>query len=127
MAILLLLVGIFNYVNLHTVVMLRRAREFGIKKVFGANGKTIFLQLYFENFCLGAVALLFIWTLVEVTRNIVTSWFEIPVTSDLSLIYGYLSFYYWGCPSLRVSFHLFAIIMRLLSILSVLSVSVATL
>ena len=43
-AILLLLVGIFNYVNLYTVVMLRRAREFGVKKVFGANGKTIFLQ-----------------------------------------------------------------------------------
>ena len=82
-SILLLLVGVFNYVNLHTVVMLRRAREFGVKKVFGANGRTVFLQLYLENFCLGAVALLFIWTFVEVTRGIVTSWFEIPVTSDL--------------------------------------------
>ena len=97
-AILLLLVGIFNYVNLHTVVMLRRAREFGIKKVFGANGKTIFLQLYFENFCLGAVALLFIWTLVEVTRNIVTSWFEIPVTSDLSFDIWISGFLLWGMP-----------------------------
>ena len=97
-AILLLLVGIFNYVNLYTVVMLRRAREFGVKKVFGANGKTIFLQLYFENFCLGAVALLFIWTLVEITRNIVTSWFEIPVMSDLSFDIWISVFLLLGMP-----------------------------
>lgn len=82
-AFLLFLVGVFNYVNLHTVVMLKRAREFGVKKVFGASGREVFLQLYFENFCLGVVALLFIWTFVEVTRGIVTLWFEIPVVSDL--------------------------------------------
>lgn len=47
-AILLLLVGIFNYVNLYTVVMLRRAREFGVKKVFGANGKQYFATIFRE-------------------------------------------------------------------------------
>lgn len=97
-AVLLLLVGVFNYVNLHTVVMLRRAREFGVKKVFGANGKTVFLQLYSENFCLGAVALLFIWTFVEVTRGIVTSWFEIPVTSDLCFDIGVSAVLLFGMP-----------------------------
>ena len=58
----------------------------------------MFLQLYFENFCLGAVALLFIWTLVEITRNIVTSWFEIPVMSDLSFDIWISVFLLLGMP-----------------------------
>lgn len=103
-AALLLLIGIFNYTNLHTVVMLRRAREFGIKKVFGANGRAVFLQLYFENFCIGAVALLFVWTLVEVTRSIVATWFEIPVVSDAAFDLGVSACLLFGMPLLTSIF-----------------------
>jgi len=103
-AILLLLVGMFNYVNLHTVVMLKRAREFGVKKVFGANGKEVFLQLYCENFCLGAVALLFIWTFVEITRGIVTLWFEIPVVADARFDIWVSVFLLLGMPLLTTIF-----------------------
>ncbi|WP_294609173.1 ABC transporter permease [uncultured Bacteroides sp.] len=101
---LLLLVGMFNYINLHTVVMLKRAREFGIKKVFGANGKTVFLQLYSENFSLGAIALLFIWTFVEITRGIVTLWFEIPVVADLRFDIWLSVFLLLGMPLLTTIF-----------------------
>lgn len=80
---LLLLVGIFNYINLYTVVMLKRAHEFGIKKVFGASGSQIFFQIYLENFCLGVIALFFIWLFVEVTRSIVGHWLGIPVMADI--------------------------------------------
>lgn len=82
-AALLLLIGIFNYMNLHTVVMLKRAREFGIKKVYGAGSRQIFMQLYLENFCLGVIALFFIWLFVETTRTAVDHWFNIPVVADL--------------------------------------------
>lgn len=82
-SILLLLVGIFNYINLHTVVMLKRAREFGIKKVYGASGRQVFFQLYLENFCIGIVALFLIWLFVEVTRGIVNHWLGIPVVTDV--------------------------------------------
>ncbi|GHS97325.1 ABC transporter permease [Bacteroidia bacterium] len=47
--ILLLLIGIINYINIYTVVILRRNKEFGMKKVFGAEGFKIFYQLLFEN------------------------------------------------------------------------------
>lgn len=81
--VLLLLVGIFNYINLHTVVMLKRAREFGVKKVYGAGSKQVFFQLYSENFCLGVIALFFIWLFVEVTRGVVDHWLGIPVITDI--------------------------------------------
>ena len=81
-ALLLLFVGIFNYINLHSVIMLRRARELGIKKVYGAKGKQIFGQLYLENCIVGFVALFFIWLLIEITQGLVSNWFNIPVQSN---------------------------------------------
>ena len=42
---LILLVGVVSYINIYTVVILRRGRELGIKKVFGAGGHNIFIQL----------------------------------------------------------------------------------
>ncbi|MDR0976448.1 MAG: ABC transporter permease [Prevotellaceae bacterium] len=83
-AILLLLVGIANYINLNTVIMLRRGREFGVKKVFGAKGRQIFVQLYAENFVLVLLSLLFVWSFVELTRGLVQRWFDIVVISNVS-------------------------------------------
>lgn len=80
---LLLLVGVSNYVNLYTVVMLKRGRELGVKKVFGAGRGRIFCQLYAENVCLNAFVLLLVWALMEATRVPVEQWFEIPVQADL--------------------------------------------
>lgn len=31
-ACMLLLVGVFNFINIYTVIVLKRAREFGVKK-----------------------------------------------------------------------------------------------
>jgi len=47
--ILILLIGIVNYVNIYTVLVLRRSRELSIKKVFGASSFNIFKQLFIEN------------------------------------------------------------------------------
>ncbi|MDR0976425.1 MAG: ABC transporter permease [Prevotellaceae bacterium] len=81
-AALLLVVGLFNYINLNTVMMLRRKREFDIKKVFGAKGRQLFVQLYAENLSLTAVAMLFVWSFVELTRGIVRQWFDITVAGN---------------------------------------------
>ena len=48
-ACMLLLVGIFNFINIYTVIILKRAREFGVKKVYGASGIQVFSQIYAEN------------------------------------------------------------------------------
>ncbi|WP_366914105.1 FtsX-like permease family protein, partial [uncultured Bacteroides sp.] len=80
---LILLVGLLNYMNLYSVVMLKRGRELGMKKVLGAGKGQIFLQLYVENVCLNAAVVFLAWLLVEVTRRLVDAWFDIPVQGDL--------------------------------------------
>jgi hypothetical protein len=55
--VLLLLIGLANYVNIHSVVMTRRNRELGMKKVFGAEGFKIFTQLLLENIILIVLSL----------------------------------------------------------------------
>ena len=55
--ILILLMGIINYINVYTVVVLRRGRELGIKIIFGAGGHNIFLQLIVENLLMTGLAL----------------------------------------------------------------------
>lgn len=39
---LLLLAGILNFVNIYLVFMLKRSKEYGIKKVFGVQGRALF-------------------------------------------------------------------------------------
>jgi ABC-type antimicrobial peptide transport system permease subunit len=56
--ILLLLTGLVNYVNLNSVVTTRRNRELGMKKVFGAEGYRVFLQLILENMLLIVASLI---------------------------------------------------------------------
>lgn len=80
---LILLVGLFNYVNLYTVMMQKRGKELGVKQVFGANRLQVFLQLYAENVCLNSIALFFVWFFIEVTRNVMDSTFGIPIQSDV--------------------------------------------
>lgn len=82
---LILLIGLFNYVNLYTVMMQKRGKELGVKQVFGANRLQIFLQLYAENVCLNLIALFFVWLFIELTRNVMDSTFGIPVQSDVCL------------------------------------------
>ena len=81
---LLVIVGLFNYMNLHAVMMLKRQKEFSIRKVYGGSGRSVFGQLFLENFCIGAVALFLVWTVVEVTRVPVERGLQIPVRSDLT-------------------------------------------
>ena len=65
--IVLLLVAIINFINLYMVYMMKRQKEFGIKKVFGLKGCPLFLQIWLENVLLAIAALLVAWLLVEIT------------------------------------------------------------
>lgn len=67
---LILAVGLFNYINLYSVLMIKRYRGLAVKKIFGASQKTLFLQLYLENFFLNAIALFGVWVLMEWTSRL---------------------------------------------------------
>ena len=64
---LLLLTGVLNFINLYLVVLLRRGKEYGLKKVFGAHGKTMFAPIWLENTLLVLSALFVAWFIIEIT------------------------------------------------------------
>lgn len=43
--ILLLLVGILNFINIYMVFMMKRSKEYGVKKVFGAASAFVFTNM----------------------------------------------------------------------------------
>lgn len=82
--ILLLLVGILNFINIYMVFMMKRSKEYGIKKVFGLQRLPLFLQIWMENQLLAIAALLTAWLLVEAT--------QIPVSRLMNEQIGYAAF-----------------------------------
>ena len=97
-AVLLLLVGMLNFVNLYMVLMMKRSKEYGIKKVFGLHRLPLFLQIYTENFLLCAGALLLAGVVVEAGQPLLNR-----MAGDLI---GYTAFDAWLMPGFLVLFPL---------------------
>ena len=83
MVVIFFLIGAFNYLNLHSVIMYRRKRDIQVKTIFGANKKRIFGELFMEHSIILAVILPFIWLLVYLTRNQLNELFNIPLDTDI--------------------------------------------
>jgi len=64
-AILILLISVINYVNLSTARSTLRAREVGVRKVFGANRRQLIGQFMGESFLLCLLSYLIAMMLVE--------------------------------------------------------------
>lgn len=75
-AFLLLLVGILNFINIYMVFMMKRSKEYGVKKVFGLQRLPLFLQIWMENQLLAFAALLAAWLVVEATQMPVSRFME---------------------------------------------------
>lgn len=84
---LVLLTGVINFINLYLVLMMKRSKEYGIKKIFGVHGRILFVQLWTENGMLITGALFIAWLLVEITT--------IPVNRLLGSEVSYTSFDIW--------------------------------
>lgn len=84
---LVLLTGVINFVNLYLVLIMKRSKEYGIKKIFGAHGRTLFVQLWIENVILITCALFTAWLLIEIAT--------IPVNRLLGSEVSYTSFDAW--------------------------------
>ena len=84
---LLFLTGLLNFINIYLVAMLRRGKEYGLKKVYGAGKSTLFLQIWLENFLLILSALLVVGLIIEVT--------QIPVNRLLNTQFVYTPFDGW--------------------------------
>ena len=84
---LLLAVGILNFVNLYMVMLMKRSREYGIKKVLGLGRSSLFVEIWLENFVLVFASLFVAWVLIEVT--------SVPVERLLGEQIGYTPFDGW--------------------------------
>ena len=79
---LILLAGIINYMNIYTVVVLRRGRELSIKRVFGAGGHHIFSQILTENTLLTGIALLAALFIVRMAHPLVANRLQLDLMPD---------------------------------------------
>ena len=80
--ILILLIGVVSYINISTVVVLRRGRELGVKKVFGAEGYNIFIQLAVENLLTIGLALILAFLFANMAHPLIAN------VLQLDLIYN---------------------------------------
>lgn len=75
--ILILLVGMFNFISIYTIIILKRGREFGLKKIFGNNPSRLFVQLYVENLFLTAISIFVCRFFLELFAGPISSLFDI--------------------------------------------------
>ena len=92
-AMLLLFVGVMNFINLYMVYMMKRQKEYGIKKVYGLQKGPLFLQIWLENFLLAFWALMVAWLIIEITQVPVSQLMGVEMEYtpfDLYLSLGFL-------------------------------------
>lgn len=82
-AIFILLIACINYINLATSHSLDRAREVGLRKIFGAYRKNLILQFLGESLMVASVAFLLSLGIIELFRP----YFNMLV--DMQLSYGF--------------------------------------
>lgn len=85
--VLLLAVGILNFINLYMVMMLKRSRGYAVKQVLGLGRAALFKEIWLENFLLVLMSLFLAWLLIEVTA--------VPVERLLGEPIGYTFFDGW--------------------------------
>ncbi|MBR4187648.1 MAG: ABC transporter permease [Bacteroidaceae bacterium] len=78
-AILLLFVGLFNFVNLFAVMRRHRRHELEVRRLFGASRWDIFCQLYAETFLLAVLTMIGVWTVVELAEPLLATYYNIEV------------------------------------------------
>jgi len=78
-AVLLLFVGLFNFVNLFAVMRSHRQHELHVRRLFGASPWNIFCQLYAETFLLALLTMVGVWTVVELAEPMLATYYNIEV------------------------------------------------
>lgn len=74
-ALLILIIACFTYINLSTARSVERAREVGIRKVSGAHRLQVFMQFISESLIITTVSLLI---------SVVAAWFLLPSFNNLA-------------------------------------------
>ncbi|MCK5337387.1 MAG: FtsX-like permease family protein, partial [Bacteroidales bacterium] len=103
-AILIIIIAAVNFMNLSTAQAIKRAKEIGIKKVFGSSQAKLIMQFLNETFILSLIALLLAILITELTlpyfNNLLDlnlqvgyfeNWYTIPALLFLCIVIGFLA------------------------------------
>ena len=108
----ILLVGVVNYINIHTVVMMRKGKQLAVKKIFGAGSGSIFIQMLIDNALMIGIALAIGFVAVLVTGPFVANDLHLGQVPNLSFdiwlslgILAFLSIITTLYPFYRYRFH----------------------
>ena len=82
-AVLLLFIGLFNFVNIFTTVITGRRKEFAIKRTMGANTMKLFEQIFIENFIIASVAVGISWIIVSLLSPSLSRFYNITQSYNL--------------------------------------------
>ena len=77
-AAVLLFIGIFNFVNVYTAILLRRGKEMNIRRIYGATRSHIFACLFVENLVQVAAGLGFAWIFIDASQPLMERYLGIP-------------------------------------------------
>ena len=97
-AVLLLSVGLFNFVNLFAVMRSHRRHELHVRRLFGASRWNIFGQLYAETFLIAVLTMIGVWTVVELTEPLLATYDNIEVMGQWKFDVGLTLFIVFGLP-----------------------------
>ena len=87
-ALVILIIGLFNFINTYTVIAMKRGRELSIKKVYGASLWQTAKQIWIENAIVVFISLIIAWFLLEVTATVIKSRLGFAVMPNLSFDIG---------------------------------------
>ena len=77
-AAILLFIGIFNFVNVYTAILLRRGKEMNIRRIYGATRSHIFACLFVENLVQVAAGLFLAWMFIDASQPLMERYLGIP-------------------------------------------------
>ena len=97
-AVLLFLVGFFNFLNLYAVMRSHRQHELQVRRIFGASRWNIFCQLYAETFLLALLTMIGVWTVVELMEPLLATYYNIEVLPQRTFDVGLTVAIVFGLP-----------------------------
>ena len=102
-AMLLLGVGLFNFVNLFAVMRSHRRHELHVRRLFGASRWDVFAQLYAETFLVALLTMIGVWTVVELAEPLLATYYNIEVMFQWKFDVGLTLAVIFGLPLIASS------------------------
>ncbi len=82
-AVLIVLIAFFNYFNITTAFLRTRAKEMGVRKVFGSSKTKIATQMAMETLLMISFATFLAWVIVFISSN---GWHILPLLPELPIL-----------------------------------------